>query len=126
MPLYAQGLSLREIERQTGFAKTTIKETLNSRGLTLRNYRKPEKAEEKNPKVMRPGTVPYGFAYLEGKLVKDPKEYKIVLQIQKLWRLGKSCSAIASILNDHKATPRRGKRWRKGVIERILKRYEEE
>lgn len=29
-PLYAQGLSLREIERQTGFVKTTIKKTLNA------------------------------------------------------------------------------------------------
>jgi hypothetical protein len=75
---------------------------------------------------MRPGTIPYGFAYLEGKLVKDPKEYKIVLQIQKLWDSGKGSSAIATILNDHKALPRRGKCWRKGVIERILKRHEEE
>jgi hypothetical protein len=30
-PLYAQGLSFREIERQTGFVKSTIKKTLNSR-----------------------------------------------------------------------------------------------
>ena len=93
-PLYAQGLSLREIERQTGFVKTTIKKTLNSRGLTLRNYHNHRKPKAKDPKVMRPGTIPFGFAYLEGRLVKDPKEYKTVLQIQKLWKSGKSCSAI--------------------------------
>lgn len=125
-PLYAQGLSLREIERQTGFVKTTIKKTLNSRGLTLRNYHNRRKPKSKDPKVMRPGTIPFGFAYLEGKLVKDPKEYKIVLQIQKLWHSGKSCSAIAAILNNQKTPTRMGGRWGKSVISRILKRHEEE
>jgi hypothetical protein len=100
MPLYTQGLSLREIKCQTGFAKTTIKETLNSRGLTLRSCRKAEKTEEKDPKAMRPGITPYGFAYLEGKLVKDPKEYKVVLRIHQPWRSGKGCSAIASIFGE--------------------------
>jgi hypothetical protein len=37
-PLYAQGHSLREIERQTRFVKTTIKKTLNAGDLALRNY----------------------------------------------------------------------------------------
>lgn len=125
-PLYARGLSLREIERQTGFVKTTIKKTLNSRGLTLRNYHSRRKPKEKDPKVMRPGTIPFGFAYLEGKLVKDPKEYKTVLQIQKLWKSGKSCSAIATVLNNQKTPTRMGKGWGKSVIARILKRHEEE
>lgn len=75
---------------------------------------------------MRPGTIPYGFAYLEGQLVKDPKEYKVVLQIQKLWQSGKSCSAIAAVLNNQKAPTRMGGRWGKSVIARILKRHEEE
>lgn len=76
--------------------------------------------------VMRPGTTPYGFAYLEGKLVKDPKEYKTVLQIQKLWHSGKSCSAIATVLNNQQTPTRMGGRWGKSVIARILKRHEEE
>jgi len=75
---------------------------------------------------MRPGTISFGYAYLEGKLVRDPKEYKIVLQIQKLWREGKSCSAIAAVLNGQKTPTRMGKRWGKSVIARILKRHEEE
>jgi hypothetical protein len=72
-----------------------------------------------------PGTIPFGFAYLEGKLVKDPKEYKTVLQIQKLWKSGKSCSAIATALNNKKTPTRMGKRWGKSVIARVLKRHDE-
>ncbi len=117
---------MREIERQTGFVKTTIKKTLNSRGLTLRNYHNRRKPKAKDPKAMRPGTIPFGYAYLEGKLVKDPKEYKIVLQIQRLWKSGKSCSDIAKVLNNQKTPTRMDKRWGKSVIARILKRHEEE
>jgi len=125
-PLYVQGLSLREIERQTGFVKTTIKKTLNDGGLVLRNNRNRQKFNSKTPRVMKAGTIPYGYAYLEGKLVKDPKEYRTVLKIQKLWRSGKSCSAIATILNKQKTPTRMGGRWGKSVIARILKRHEEE
>ena len=125
-PLYTQGLSLREIERQTGFVKITIKKTLNAGGLVLRNYHNRQKTRSSDPKVMKPGTIPYGYAYLEGKLVKDPKEYKTVLKIQKLWRSGKSCSAIAKELNNQKIPTRMGGRWGKAVIARILKRHEEE
>jgi hypothetical protein len=76
--------------------------------------------------AMRPGATPYGYAYLEGKLVKDPKEYKTLLQIQKLWKSGKSCSDIAAVLNNQKTPTRRGKRWGKSVIGRIIKRQEEQ
>jgi hypothetical protein len=75
---------------------------------------------------VKPGTIPYGYAYLEGKLVKGLKEYRTVLKIQKLWRSGKSCSAIVKELNNPKTPTRMGGRWGKAVIARILKRYEEE
>lgn len=75
---------------------------------------------------MRAGVIPFGYAYLEGQLVKDPREYKTLLQIQKLWKSGKSCSDIAAVLNNQKTPTRRGKRWGKSVIARILKRQEEQ
>jgi hypothetical protein len=112
--------------QQTHQRKGHIKKTLNSRGLTLRNYHNRRKPKAKDPKVMRPGTIPFGFAYLEGKLVMDRKEYKTVLQIQKLWKSGKSCSAIAAVLNNQKTPTRMGKCWGKSVIATILKRHEEE
>jgi len=72
------------------------------------------------------GADPYGSAYLEGRPVKEPKEYKVVLQIQSLWQTGKGCSAIANTLNDQKILIRGGKRWAKGIVSRIIKRHEEE
>jgi hypothetical protein len=38
---------------------------------------------------MKSGVTPYGYPYLEGKLVVDPHEYKTVLEIL---RLGKTAS----------------------------------
>jgi hypothetical protein len=64
---------LREIERQTGFVKTTIKKTLNAGGLVLRNYHNDEKPRSNDPNVMKVGAIPFGYAYLEGQLVKDSK-----------------------------------------------------
>jgi hypothetical protein len=75
---------------------------------------------------MKAGAIPFGYAYLEGQLVKDPKEFKILLQIQRLWKSGKSCSDIAAVLNNKKTPTRRGKRWGKSVIARIIKRHEAE
>ena len=43
---------------------------------------------------MKTGAVPYDYAYLEGRPANEPKECKIVLQIQSLWQTGKGCAAI--------------------------------
>ena len=125
-PLYDQGLSLREIERQTGFAKTSIGETLRSRGLPLRRAKPIRKNQTASPKGMRSGVVPYGYAYLEGQLVVDPNQYKVVLRMVKLWHSGKSFIAIAKDLNDQKIPTRMGKRWTHSVVARIVRRSLEE
>ena len=70
---------------------------------------------------MRSGTIPYGYAYLEGALVKNPIEFSVVLKITRLWQSGKSARAIAQILNDQKIKTRQGKTWRHTVIQSILK-----
>ena len=80
----------------------------------------------KSSRLMKAGAVPYGFAYLEGRPVEDPKEYELVVQIQNIWHSGKGCSAIANTLNDQKILTRGGKRWAKGIVSRIIKRHEEE
>jgi len=75
---------------------------------------------------MKAGTIPFGYGYLEGQLLKDPSEYKIVLKILKLWTSGKSCQSIADYLNNQNISTRRGKKWGKSGILRIIKRHEEE
>ena len=92
----------------------------------MRSATEANNSDSKGSRTMKAGAVPYGYAYLEGRPVKEPKEYKVVLQIQNLWQSGKGCSAIASTLNDQKILTRAGKRWAKGIVSRIIKRYEEE
>jgi len=75
---------------------------------------------------MRCGVVPYGFAYLEGKLVVDPREIRVVLQMVKLWQSGKSYKAIADKLNGKGVPTRLGKRWFHSVIQTVVKRYLEQ
>ncbi|MGE0764242.1 MAG: recombinase family protein [Bdellovibrionales bacterium] len=63
----------------------------------------------------------YGYTRLEGQIVKDPTEYKTVIQILKLWRSGKSLTAIAKHLNGNNVSPRRGKRWHHETVQQIIK-----
>jgi len=125
-PLYSQGMSLREIAKQIDLPRTTVKAALNAGGLPMRSATEANNNDSKSSRPMKAGAVPYGYAYLEGRAIKEPKEYKVVLQIKNLWQSGQGCSAIAKTLNDQKILTRGGKRWGKGIISRIIKRYEEE
>jgi len=118
--LYDKGLSLREIEAQTGIAKSTIRGTLNKKGYTLRNYETGKNLPKDRTKIKKPGLAPYGFAYLDGKMVLDPKEHLVVRKILNLWQSTKSVSAIATKLNDQKIPTRRQAKWRACVVKSII------
>ena len=75
---------------------------------------------------MRGGTIPFGYIYLEAKLVINPPEYKVVLEIYRLWKSGQSFRSIASRLNDRKLVTRTGKKWTHEVIKRIVNRHEQQ
>jgi len=76
------------------------------------------------PKGMGSGTIPYGYAYLEGELVKNPVEYKTVLRIMALWKSGKSLNGIADILNQKPIPTRSGGKWVHSVIAGIIKKHQ--
>jgi hypothetical protein len=116
-------MSLREIERQTGFAKSSIRAAMSERGLILRKASPVQPKQRKLSSTMRSGVIPYGFAYLEGKLVVDPREYKVVLEMAKLWQSGKSFTAIAKQMNKQKIQTRLGKRWAVSVVGAIIRRH---
>jgi DNA invertase Pin-like site-specific DNA recombinase len=124
LPLYEQGISLNEIARQTGFAKSTVRDALTSTGLPLRKNKSAKKLETKRQIIVKGGAVPYGYAYLEGKLLVDPNEYKIVLDIYRQWQKAQSYRAIARYLNGKSITTRAGKEWTNEIIKRIIDRHE--
>lgn len=73
---------------------------------------------------MRSGGTPFGYTYLEGKLVIDPHQYKIVLEIHRLWKSGNSLRAIARKLNNRQVPTRFGKTWQHFVIKNIIDRHQ--
>jgi len=95
-PFYEKGNSLREIERLTNFAKSSIRQSsIISSGHPLRKIEERQLPFHKTPKFMRSGTIPYGYAYHNGDLVMDPREFKNVQLICSLWSKGNSLKAVA-------------------------------
>ncbi len=123
--LYKKGLSLRDIEERTGIPKSTIRETLQKNGFVLRSSTNGKDHQTDHTQFKSSGQTPYGYAYLDGKLIIDPKEYLIVLKVMKLYKSGKSSQSIAENLNDQKILSRRGLSWRRCVISTIIKRQNE-
>lgn len=124
-PLYETGLSLRDIEERTGIAKSTIRETLTRSGFALRNPLNGNASKIDNKRTKRGGSTPFGYAYLDGKLLMDPKEQIAIRKILNLWESGKSYQAIADELNDKKIPTRSGKPWIKSVVRSIIMKAKE-
>lgn len=124
-PLYEKGFSLRDIEERTGIPKTTIRETLSKSGFALRNPTNGNATKIDNKRTKRGGSTPFGYAYLDGKLLMDPKEQIALRKILKLWKVGKSYQAIADELNNQKTPTRSGKPWIRSVVRSIILKAKE-
>lgn len=68
------------------------------------------------------GAPPVGFTSVDGELVPNPTEQRIIGLIRKYHSLGLSLRAIAERLNLAGHKPKRGKKWYASIISRILKR----
>lgn len=98
-----------------------MRETLVKNGMELRNPLNGNAHHIDRLHTKRGGSTPYGYAYLDGQLLIDPKEQMIVRKILKLHQSGLSGNAIANELNNQKITSRSGKAWRPCVVRRIIK-----
>ena len=83
-----------------GMPATSLFDTFKERKIPTRPA---WKARKKNPS--------YGYAWLLGKIVMNPLEYKNVLLILELSKMGKRPHQIAIYLNEQGIKPRRGKKW---------------
>lgn len=119
-PLYEAGWALREIVAKTGFARTTIRAALVERGLIQQGPPKKPGGRKTSASSRRGILPPYGQAWLEGKLVVDPREHKTIQLILKLRRSGKSFTAIAKHLNDQRVPTRMGRKWHSFSVSRIV------
>jgi DNA invertase Pin-like site-specific DNA recombinase len=124
-PLYEKGLSLRDIQERTGIAKSTIREALTKSGFALRNPLNGNAPIIDSKRTKRGGSTPFGYAYLDGKLLMDPKEQIALRKILSLWKAGKSYQGIADELNNKKITTRSGKPWIRSVVRSIILKAKE-
>jgi len=92
----------------------------------IRDFRNSQKTKPDPTQVVCAGTTPFGYTYLEGKLVVDPREYKVVLEMYRLWQDGQSLRAISRHLNDRKVPTRFGKSWKHEVVKKIIERHEKD
>lgn len=125
LPFYESGCNLKEIARLTGFARTSIRTALIQNGVELRDFDRSTLKVPTGKKHNETGGSPYGYCYHEGKLVKDKREYRIVLGIYTLWKKGMSAKAIVEHLHIKKIFTRMNKKWTQEGIRRIIQRHEE-
>jgi hypothetical protein len=93
-PLYKENLSITEIAERTGFKRTMVWETLKQHEKELKSqrvvpYERWRKGHKKTG--VRP---PYGFCFLQGEVVRDPKEYPTLLLMHNLWTRGSGNMSI--------------------------------
>lgn len=74
---------------------------------------------------MRSPILPFGYGWLDGKLVVDPKEFRVVQKILQLWRKGQSARAIADYLNQQSIPTRMGKRWFHSSVNAVIERQQQ-
>jgi hypothetical protein len=101
-----------------------VREALKKKGMALRNPQGGNASKIDRTKNKRGGHTPYGYAYLDGQLLLDPKEQIVVRKILKLHQSGLSGNAIARELNNQKIPSRNGKSWCPSVVRGIIKNHQ--
>jgi hypothetical protein len=112
-------MSLQRVAHELKISKTTIRTTLLKSGHTLRPHTGSRQSDEV-------GAAPYGFARIDGTLLKDPKEQRNIQLILSHWKSGMSFTAIAKELNRLKIKPRMASRWSDTSIRNLVLRQIEQ
>lgn len=121
--LYQKGLSLREVSEETGFPLSTIRDILVLNKIPLRANRKATVDHSKKPQRAFWGQIPYGYNILDGKVVVDPREIKIVRKILDLHQKGTSFNAISIWLNSQKIPSKLNKKWSDKTVASIIRKH---
>ncbi len=117
-------MSITDIEQQTGLKRTSIWKALKAHDQSLPSKQTVPYARWRKGHKRTGARPPYGFCFLQGELVRDPKEYPTLLLIHNLWTRGSDIMSILSALSDRGLKSRTGKEWSYGVIKSIGQRIE--
>lgn len=120
--LSASGRSQREIALELKTSKSWVQGALTKKQKDLERQTKVPNPPTKRAFGRRPGSAPFGFVYLEGRLVEDPREVNAIQKIVALWNTGRGPKAIAAELNRLKILTRKGRKWDHSVVSEIISR----
>lgn len=113
--IYQSDLSLSLAAQTLQIPKSTLRDTLVQGGMPLR----PTTSGMDKRDIGAPN---FGHVRIDGKVVKDPKEQKLIRLMISYWKSGMSFNAIAKKFNDQKIKPRTAKEWNNGTIRKIILR----
>lgn len=122
--LYGQGLSLREIESRIGISKTKIRTMLIRANVPLRPTSAEQASVHWRTRGKRGIKPPYGYCYLEGQIVKNPRMYPILLHIIERWKSGHSLNSIATWLNGKGIPSPMCKKWSWNSVNNVILRHQ--
>jgi len=74
-------------------------------------------------RAIRNGAAPYGFCWLRGRLVVDPKEIETARLVIQLWQSQQTFAAITRRLNGLKKKNRAGGKWDHSLVRSIIRRH---
>lgn len=126
MPLYDKGCNLKQIAKLTGYPRTSIRSALLKHNVELRIFNHATLKVNQTPKNGNLGASPYGYCYHNGRLNFDQREQRIVIAVYALWKKGMTLKAIKNHLHDKKIFTRFNKKWTQTLLEKIIKRHEEQ
>jgi hypothetical protein len=98
--MYLSGQSLRSISVKLDIPKTSLRDLLLTNGVVLRAHARQPYQFSGITKQVSIRNAPYGFCLVDGKLIVDPRENKIVQLILNWNQSGMSHGDISRKLND--------------------------
>ncbi len=120
--MYASGSSISAIANDLGIAKSTIRQSLISGGVTLRAHSNHQLGGASASKTKSIKNAPYGYCLVGGRLLEDPREMAVVQKMLAWRRSGMSLGAIARQLNSQKIKPRKAAQWSQPTVGFIIQR----
>jgi uncharacterized protein (DUF433 family) len=120
--MHASGRSQREIATELKVSKSWVQGALAKLERKLRHESKGTKSKTQRNFTRRLGSPPFGFDYLEDRLVENPHELRTVQKIIELWNAGHGPMAIATELNRLKLRTRKSKQWDHSLVSDIIRR----
>ena len=123
-PLYRNGLSISDIEAQTGLKRHSIWKALRAHKKELRPQDPVPFERWRQGRGKMKARPPFGYCYFQGVVIKDPKEYPTLQLIQSLWQQGMSISSIVRKLDEKGIKTRMKKQWSYNVIKSIIARLQ--